>query len=221
MDYKQFFQGKKITQLGLGLLGRGVGDAEFLAECGADLLVTDKKTKEELKPSLERLAKFPNIKFVLGEHRLEDFKNRNFILKGAGVPLDSPYIEEARKNAVPIEMSASLFAKLAPKGVKIVGITGTRGKTTTTMLIYEILKEAFGQDKVFLGGNIKDMVTLPLLKSVKENDYVVMELDSWQLQGFDEAKISPNVAVFTTFLEDHMNYYSGSMEKYFADKANI
>ena len=227
INWKTFFTGKRITQIGLGLLGRGVGDAEFLAEMGAELTVTDLKTAEQLKPSVERLAKYKNIKFVLGEHRLEDFSAKggqakpDFILKGAGVPIDSPYIAEARRNNIPIEMGASLFVKLAPKNVKIIGVTGTRGKTTTTMLIYEILKKSFGENKVFLGGNIKDTATLPLLKEVKDGDYVVMELDSWQLQGFGESKISPNVSVFTTFYPDHLNYYGGSMEKYFADKANI
>ena len=227
INWKTFFTGKRITQIGLGLLGRGVGDAEFLAEMGAELTVTDLKTAEQLKPSVERLAKYKNIKFVLGEHRLEDFSAKggqakpDFILKGAGVPIDSPYIAEARRNNISIEMSASLFVKLAPKNVKIIGVTGTRGKTTTTMLIYEILKKSFGENKVFLGGNIKDTATLPLLKEVKDGDYVVMELDSWQLQGFGESKISPNVSVFTTFYPDHMNYYKNDMKVYFADKANI
>ena len=62
---------------------------------------------------------------------------------------------------------------------------------------------------------------MPLLKKIKDGDVVVMELDSWQLQGFGDSKISPNIAVFTTFMADHMNYYKGDMDKYFADKANI
>ena len=77
------------------------------------------------------------------------------------------------------------------------GITGTRGKSTVTHLIYEILK-ASGK-RVFLGGNVKGLATLPLLKKIKTGDIVVMELDSWQLQGFGDAQISPNIAVFTTF----------------------
>lgn len=235
-NWRGFFEGKKITQMGLGLLGRGVGDAVFLAKCGAKLVITDLKSEQELAPSIEKLKsyKLPATSYVLGEHRLEDFSGRDFILKAAGVPLDSPYIAEARKNGIPIEMDASLFVKLAPKGVKIIGVTGTRGKTTTTTLIYEIIKKFIEvrpqaakrgltspAPRVFLAGNIKDTATLPLLKKVKEGDYVVIELDSWQLQGFGEAKISPNVAVFTTFYPDHMNYYGGSMEKYFEDKANI
>lgn len=239
-SYKEFFKGKNITQMGLGVLGRGLGDAEFLAECGANLLVTDLKSKEQLKSSLERLKKFENIKFILGEHRLEDFSGigewkPDFILKGAGVPLDSPYILEAEKNNIRVEMDASLFCRLLPEGVRIIGITGTRGKSTTTHLIYHILNNFLDsgelkaereekdkrKPKVFLGGNVRDMATLPLIKEVSSGDYVVLELDSWQLQGFGSSKISPNISVFTTFMEDHMNYYGGSMEKYFADKANI
>lgn len=219
-DWQSFFKGKRVTQLGLGLLGRGVNDAIFLASQGVELVVTDKKTKEQLAPSLEKLQPYSqSIRFVLGEHRLEDFRDKDFILKAAGVPLASPEIAEARKNHIPIEMDASLFAKLVPSGVTLVGITGTRGKSTTTHLIYHIVKAA--GKRVFLGGNVRDMATLPLLADVAPGDVVVLELDSWQLQGFGEAKLSPHVAVFTSFMEDHLNYYGGSMDAYFADKAHI
>jgi len=222
-NYKEYFRGKKVTMLGLGLLGRGLNDAKFLADCGADLLITDLKTAEQLAPTLKKLAKYKNIKYVLGEHRLEDFKDRDFILKAAGVPLDSIYITEARKNNIPIEMDESLFTKLAPE-VKVIGVTGTRGKTTTTYLIYEVLKQALGE-RVHLGGNIKGLATLPLLKKVNPSadggDVVVMELSSWQLQGFGEAGISPQISVFTNLMNDHLNYYKGSMDLYFSDKAKI
>jgi len=203
--------------MGLGLLGRGVGDVEFLAQNGADLIVTDLKTKKQLQVSLDRLKKFKKIKYVLGKHRLEDFKDRDMILKSAGVPLDSIYIKEAKKNKIPVEMSASLVAKLSD--AKIIGITGTRGKSTVTQMIYEILKAS--KKKVFLGGNVRGIATLPLLENTKKGDYIVMELDSWQLQGFGEGNISPHIAVFTNLMRDHMNYYKGSMAKYFTDKANI
>ena len=222
MNYKDFFAGKNILMMGLGILGRGVNVAKFLAECGAELTITDLKTEEQLAPSLKKLSKFSNIKYVLGKHELGDFQNKDMIIKAAGVPLDSIYTEEARKNKIPIEMDASLFAKLISTwtfNVQVVGITGTRGKSTVTHLIYEILK-ASGK-KVFLGGNVKGLATLPLLKKVKVGDIVVMELDSWQLQGFEDGQISPNVAVFTTFLPDHQNYYKNDMDRYFSDKANI
>ena len=227
IDFKQQFKGKKITVMGLGLLGRGLGYTKFLAECGADLIVTDLKTKEQLATSIKKLEKFPSIKFVLGEHRLEDFRNRDMIIKSAGVPFDSIYIAEARKNNIPIEMDVSLFAKLAPD-VMIIGVTGTRGKSMTTALIYEILsayvKASAGQEKkwkVYLGGNVRGVATLPLLEKVQAGDILVCDLDSWQLQGFGEAKISPHISVFTSFMPDHMNYYKDDIKAYFADKANI
>jgi UDP-N-acetylmuramoylalanine--D-glutamate ligase len=221
-NYKQFFKDKKITIMGLGLLGRGIGYTKFLAECGADLIVTDLKTEEQLATSVKILEKFSNIKFILGEHRLEDFRGRDMVMKAAGVPLDSIYIKEARKNNIPVEMDVSLFAKCAP-GVILIGVTGTRGKSMTTTLIYEILKanEKFLKKNIYVGGNLRGVATLPLLKKVKEGDILVCELDSWQLQGFGESGISPHISVFTTFMPDHMNYYKDSMEKYFEDKANI
>src|SRR5262249_9119457 len=125
-DWHNYFKGKKVTVMGLGLLGRAIGDVIFLAEEDAELIVTDLKTQKELEPSLGELQnklgeKYNSIKFVLGEHRLEDFRNRDFILKAAGVPLDSLYIEEAKKHHVPIEMSTSLFAALTD--AMLVGIT--------------------------------------------------------------------------------------------------
>src|ERR1035437_2446809 len=184
IDCKKYFKGKKITIMGLGLLGRGIGYTKFLAECEAVLTVTDLKTEKELAISVKTLKKYKNITFVLGEHRLEDFRDQDMIMKAAGVPLDSIYIKEAKKNKIPVEMDVSLFAKCA-RDVTIVGITGTRGKSMTTMLTYEILKgnaKALKR-KVYLGGNVRGVATLPLLKKVKSGDIVVCELDSWQLQG--------------------------------------
>lgn len=228
--------------MGLGLLGRGIGDAVFLAEAGADLTVTDLKSETELAASIDQLKKFKNVKLVLGEHRLEDFRSADMVIKAAGVSQSSPFIAEAEKNNVPVEMSTALFVKLS--GAKVIGITGTRGKSTVTDMIYKILSEisstfaatekpvlaagssaypyppnAPNAPKIFLGGNVRGLSTLALLPKVKPTDIAVLELDSWQLQGF--ADFSPHMAVFTTFMPDHLNYYAGDMARYFADKANI
>jgi UDP-N-acetylmuramoylalanine--D-glutamate ligase len=213
----QNFKGKKITLMGLGLLGRGVGDAEFLAACGAELIVTDLKTAAELAPSIERLKAFPNIMYHLGEHRLEDFENRDMIIRAPNTPLDSPFIAHARERGIPVEMDASLFAKLSP--ATIVGITGTRGKSTVTHLIYEMARAA-GKDPL-LGGNERGVATLPMLATADATSTVILELDSWQLQGFEDARVSPHISVWTNFLPDHMNYYKGDMDRYFEDKAAI
>lgn len=225
MDASAHFRGKRITIIGLGLLGRGVGDARYLAECDAKLIVTDLKTREELADSVTQLKSFPNVKFVLGEHRLKDFKNRDLILKAAGVPIDSPYIAEAEKNGIPIRMSADLFTEIS--GIPVIGVTGTRGKSTVAHMIYAILKAA--RKPVLLGGNVRGVSTLALLSDVTPEHIAILELDSWQLQGFGEAKISPHIAVFTTFYPDHLNYYGSAllttgknvMDAYLADKANI
>ncbi len=216
-DIKKMFSGKKITLMGLGLLGRGIGDAEFFADAGAELIVTDLKTETDLAASLERLKRFQNITYHLGGHRTEDFEGREMIVRAPNVPLDSPFIARAREQGVPVEMDASLFAKLS--GATIVGITGTRGKSTVTHLIYEMARAA-GQNPR-LGGNKRDTATLQLLSQTAPGDLVILELDSWQLQGFEEVRISPHVAVWTNFMPDHMNYYKGDMDRYFRDKAAI
>ncbi len=217
MDASSHFRGKRITLMGLGLLGRGIGDARYLAECGAELTVTDLKTKEELADSLKELEAFPNIHYTLGGHNVEDFQNKDLIVKAASVPLKSPFIAEAKKNGIPVRMSADLFAEYA--GVSVVGVTGTRGKTTTAFMIVEIMKAA-GM-KVLLGGNVRGISTLALLNDVHGDEVAVLELDSWQLQGFGEAHLSPSIAVFTTFFSDHLNYYKDDLAAYLTDKANI
>src|ERR1700733_10301163 len=186
------FKGKKITLMGLGLLGRGIGDAEFFAAAGADLIVTDLKTKEELAASIERLIAFPNIVYHLGGHRLEDFEGRDLIIRAPNAPLDSPYLTHAREHGIPVDMDASLFVKLTD--ATTIGVTGTRGKSTVNHLIYEIVK-ASGK-KAYIGGNERDTATLPLLHTITKNDIAVLELDSWQLQGFEEGLLRPHVAVW-------------------------
>ena len=220
-DWKSFFVNKRVTVMGLGLLGRGVGDISFIAKYAKEIIVTDLKSKKELRESVEQLKKFTNITFRLGEHKLEDFENRDFIIKAAGVPIDSPFIVHARENNVPVYMSTALFAKFSP--AKIIGITGTRGKTTVAYMVYEILKSFLKgkKKKVYLGGNIQGLATLPLLLKIKKEDFAVLELDSWQLQGFGDLKISPDISIFTTFMPDHLNYYKGDLRQYFEDKANI
>ena len=88
-------------------------------------------------------------------------------------------------------------------------------------MIHHVLMQTTEGAHVILGGNVRGVSNLQLLKEVEEDSIAVMELDSWQLQGFGWVKISPQIAVFTNFMEDHLNYYHGDMDTYFADKANI
>ncbi|MDO8551918.1 MAG: UDP-N-acetylmuramoyl-L-alanine--D-glutamate ligase [bacterium] len=228
LNCQKLFEGKKITVLGLGLLGRGLGDAEFLAKCGAHVLVTDKKTEAQLAESVEKLKHYNNVSFRLGGHDEKDFAGRDLVIKGAKTPLDSPYIAAARKAGVPVVMSTALFAKYAmEEGAIIVGITGTRGKSTVTHMIHYVLISAFAKasadrraPNVILGGNIRGISTLAMLPEIKKGDIAVLELDSWQLQGFGDLQISPNISIFTNLMPDHLDYYQG-LDAYFNDKANI
>ncbi|MDO8408353.1 MAG: UDP-N-acetylmuramoyl-L-alanine--D-glutamate ligase [bacterium] len=217
MDASAHFRGKKVTLMRIGLLGRGVGDAAFLASCGADVLVVDSAPQEVMQPSVDALKEFKNIQFKFGAYDLNDFKNCDLVLKGAGTPLDSPEIAEAKAHNIPVRMSSDLFIEFS--GIQAIGVTGTRGKSTTTHMIAAIL-EAAGK-KVLLGGNVRGVSTLALLQEVTPEHIAVLELDSWQCQGLGEARHSPHISVFTTFYPDHLNYYHGDLYAYLADKANI
>ena len=218
-DFRAYFKGKRVTVQGLGLLGRGVGDAAFLSECGAHVTVTDKKDESKLLDSLAQLKTYPNITYHLGGHVESDFTNTDLVIKGAGVPLDSPFIEAAHEAGVPVSMSTALFAHFArAQGATIIGVTGTRGKSTVSHMIYHSLIHA--NRRTVLGGNIRGLSTLAMLPEIQTGDVAVLELDSWQLQGFGDLHISPNISVFTNLMPDHQNYYP-DMDAYFADKANI
>lgn len=209
------YEGKKVLVVGLGLQGGGVGVAKFFAELGAKVVVNDKKNEKQLFYSIEKLKNFP-ITFHLGGHYLDDFLSADVIFKGPGVPWDLPEIIEAEKKGIPIEMEMSFVASFFPG--KIIGITGTRGKTTTTTLIYEVLKES--GFNVVLGGGLPGISNIEFLKKADKNTYLVAELSSWALSGFHRKKISPHIAVFTNFYPDHLNYYK-SMTDYLYDKKAI
>jgi UDP-N-acetylmuramoylalanine--D-glutamate ligase len=205
--------------MGLGVLGRAVGDAEYFAQLGAEVIVTDMKSESQLQASVDRLKKYPNIRFAFGGHSIDDFAGADLIVKAAGVPLNSPYIDAAVEAGVPIFMSTALAAHQALKmGLTIVGITGTRGKSTTTHMIYHVLHQ-MGK-RAHLGGNVRGVSTLSLVPHFQNGDILVLELDSWQLQGFGDLRISPDISVFTNLMLDHQNYYP-TMDAYFEDKAFI
>lgn len=224
-DWNEYFEGKKITVMRIGLLGRGVGDAAFLAECGAEVLVVDDASQDVMQPSVDALAQYDNVSFKFGPYDISDFTSADFVLVGAGTPLDSPEIAAARAADVPLKQSAAWFAELSK--IPVIGVTGTRGKSTVTHMIHHMLGQVTGED-ILLGGNVRGLSNLQLLKEVLPESLCVMELDSWQLQGWGWSDMSPQVAVFTNFMEDHLNYYmkdgitkEEGMELYFADKANI
>jgi len=187
---KEKYEGKKVLVVGLGLQGGGVGVAKFFSELGAYVIVTDKKSEKQLLPSIEKLKDFKNIDYHLGGHHQDDFITADNIFKGPSVPWD----------------------------LKLIGITGTRGKSTTTNLIYQLLKNS--GFNVFLGGGLPGISTIEYLKVADKNSFLVAELSSWALSGFHRAKISPHISVLTNLYPDHLNYYK-NIDDYFYDKAAI
>lgn len=129
------FRGKRILVMGLGLHGGGVEAAKFLAQCGAEVTVTDLRSRKVLGPSVALLQKIKNIKYVLGRHRRKDFLETDLILKNPGVPPNTPYLALAHRNGIPITTDVGIFFKYFPG--KIIGVTGTRGKSTTAFLIFK------------------------------------------------------------------------------------
>ncbi|HET9921565.1 MAG TPA: hypothetical protein VFQ30_17105, partial [Ktedonobacteraceae bacterium] len=150
-------RGKRVLVMGLGLQGSGMAAARYAVQQGAIVRVTDMKSPEVLAPSVQALAGLP-IEFVLGEHREEDFLWAEMVIRNPGVPLSSPYLRLAREHGARIEMEIALFFLACPG--RITGITGTRGKTTTSTLLYEIL-HASGAHTI-LGGNVAGVETLSL-----------------------------------------------------------
>ncbi|NTW27045.1 MAG: UDP-N-acetylmuramoyl-L-alanine--D-glutamate ligase [Candidatus Moranbacteria bacterium] len=210
-----FFKNKKITVMGIGLHGGGVGTVKFLAGLGAKVIATDLRTKEQLSVSLEKLKGLKNVEYVLGHHRMEDFSKVDMVVKSPAAPWSDKHIKFAIENKVPVEMDSSLFFKLCKN--KIIGVTGTKGKTTTATLIYEILKMS-GKNPIKIG--IGQVSVLDKLLLLKKDSIVVFELSSWRLSALGRAKLSPHIAVFKNIMPDHLNYY-GTMEKYFQDKEYI
>lgn len=206
--------------MGLGLYaeGSGIAATRFLVEAGAKVTVTDLKSAEQLAPQLKRLGALKSrIKLVLGEHREADFTSADLVVKNPGVPRTSKYLLLAQKNHIPIETDISLFFQLAERH-RLIGITGTRGKSTTATLLYELLKPSYRQS--ILGGNITKSPLAQLKKFSRGGGWAVLELSSWMLESLEAGRLSPHLAIFTNIYPDHLNTYDG-IKDYAAAKENI
>jgi UDP-N-acetylmuramoylalanine--D-glutamate ligase len=219
------FKDKKVLILGLGLNQGGVGSARFFAQAGAEVRVTDMKTQDELKGSIDELKQFPNIEYVLGTHKNEDIDWADIVIRNPALRPDNPFRQYAEKLGK-AETDLGIFVQLVSPN-QMVGVTGTKGKSTTASLIFQILSTvvASGQAKqsqfsnVIFAGNIGKSVldTIPL---ITPNTLIVLEISSFQLEGFDLHLSSPKWAVITNILPDHLNYY-GSMQEYINAKKVI
>ncbi|MFZ9859010.1 MAG: UDP-N-acetylmuramoyl-L-alanine--D-glutamate ligase [Roseiflexaceae bacterium] len=205
---------KKVTVMGLGVHGGGLGVARYCAEQGAVVTVTDLRSPDLLRESIDALADLP-ITFVLGEHRDVDFATCDIVVQNPAVPATSPYVAIARAAGAAIEMEMTLFFRQCP--APIIGITGTKGKTTTATLTAHLLKQ-WRSDTV-LAGNMR-ISALAQLDLITPDTLVVLELSSFVLEGLNDVGLSPHIAAITNIHPDHLDRY-GTMEPYIAAKAAI
>jgi len=208
------FNGKRITIMGLGSLGGGVGAATFLAEQGARLLITDLRSGNDLKESLQKTAKYSNITYVFGEHREQDFLEADMVVKNPAVRFDSPYLAKARNAGIPIETDISIFLKMSP--APVIGVTGTKGKSTTSALVHAFLNTSY---PTFLG-SVAGVSPFDFYNKLTSSHLVVLELSSFELQDLAPHQISPHGAVVTNVFPDHLNYHK-NFEEYLEAKKGI
>lgn len=206
---------KKVLIWGLGLNNGGAGSAKFFCRQGAEVVITDLKTRKNLASSLIQLRHFPDIKYVLGRHRLRDFLTSDLIIKNPAALWSNPFIQKTRAKGIKISSETMLFFEQSP--APIVGVTGTKGKSTTATLLAELLKSKYRQ--VWLLGNIQESF-LEKLPQIKSRDIVVAELSSFQLEDLAYIKKSPYLAIITNIFPDHLNRYD-SFQKYTQAKTNI
>jgi len=222
MDYS----GIKALVMGLGLHGGGLESARFLLKRGAAVTVTDLRDENILKPSMEQLDKIcremgkPPVRYILGKHEIDDFKNSDIVIKNPGVRPDSPYLQVSKR----LETDLSLFLYESP--AKLFAVTGTKGKSGTSSALFWILNSARKKGKAYLGGNIT-VSPLTFLDELTKDDDVVLELSSFQLgdvknhiDANGNALLKPAVSILTSIMHDHLDRYS-SMEEYIDDKRNI
>ena len=215
-DDSNGLRGKRVLVMGLGLLGGGVASARYaVAQGAAEVTVTDLRSEELLAPSVAKLAGLP-IRYALGRHDPEDFRAADVVVRNPNVRRNSPYLAIAREAGKRIEMEIAWFFRACPG--KIAGVTGTRGKSTTTLLLHRILSEA-GWDPL-LGGNLGGIETLSLLPEITPDRWTVLELGNWMLEGLHTVRRSPQLAIFTNLLPDHLDAYD-SMEDYGQAKTSI
>ena len=209
-------QNKKVLLMGLGILGGGVATARFLVEQGAILTVTDLKTADFLEPSIEKLKDL-DIRYILGKHEEKDFLETDILVINPDVPADNKFVEVARRAGKRVENELTLFYEFT-KSKHTVGVTGTRGKTTTTNWIGHIL-QSVGRNALVLG-NDPEKPFLSEINKCTEETIAVVEAPSFQLEIFGYSGKAPHIAVITNLFQDHLSRHK-TMEGYALAKANI
>jgi UDP-N-acetylmuramoylalanine--D-glutamate ligase len=208
-------RGRRVTVAGLGRFGGGIAVTRWLVERGADVLVTDRQSAETLGESLRQLDGL-KVALRLGGHDLADFEKADLVVTSPALPPTHPFIAAAKSAGVPVTTEIRLFLERCH--APVVGVTGTKGKSTTTALLARMLQRAPGK-KIWVGGNIGHSL-LADAERIAESDLVVLELSSFMLEYLGEMRWSPYVAVVTMLATDHVDWH-GSEHAYLEAKKNI
>ena len=207
LDFNKFLEGKKVAIIGMGV--SNIPLLDYFHKTNTRVTVFDNKPlKDEI---MEKINKY-RYEVEIDEASLEQLKNFDVIFRSPSCMPNKPEIIKAVEQGAMLTSEIEMVLKLAP--CKIIGITGTEGKTTTTTIIYEILKKA-GYN-CFLGGNIGKPI-FTKIGDMKPDDIVILELSSFQLMNMN---ISPDIAVVTNVHPDHLNIHK-SYEEYQNAKKNI
>ncbi len=194
--------GRRVTVMGLGAFGGGVGAVQFLLNRGAIVTVADLRPAEELQESLAALASSPPQKLHLGPHDEADFRDAELIVVNPAIRRDHSLLQLADAGGVPLTSEMNLFWQHQPG--RILAVTGSNGKSTTTALLHAMLAQS-GR-RVWLGGNIGRSL-LPRVGEIQPDDLVVLELSSFQLTDLDRLQASPHIAVITNFSPNHLDWH--------------
>lgn len=219
-DGRPDYGGRAVTVMGLGLFGGGTTVARFLARHGARVTATDTRSEKELAPALEALRGL-DVRFVLGEHRVEDFTQTQLVVANPAVSPASPYLSAAAAAGVPITSETALFLELCP--ARVAAVTGTQGKSSTCHSLAQLLN-ACGIPAI-LGGNIGRSLLEAALE-MSERDLVVLEMSSYQLEVLPRhlrGRAGPprvEVACVTNVLADHLERH-GTIDAYAEAKRRI
>lgn len=192
----------RVTVMGLGRFGGGLGAVRFLLERGARVTVTDLRPAEQLTEALREFDAHRLVRLQTGGHVEEDFADAEMVVVNPAVKPSCPWLTSLRKRGVPLTSEMNLFWQ--HNAGRVIGITGSNGKSTTTALIAHLLKTS-GR-RVHLGGNIGGSL-LPQVDSIAAEDWVVLELSSFQLSWLHEIQASPQIAVVTNFAPNHLDWH--------------
>lgn len=207
--------GRKVTVMGLGRHGGGVAAARWLAEQGALVTITDLRDERELADSIDKLKNVPVAQWRLGDHQRSDFTAADLVVVNPAVRPENEMVAAASAADVPLTSEIELFLSRCP--AKVIGVTGSNGKSTTSAMIAAIL-QADGR-RTWLGGNIGHSL-LADLPQMTPSDSVVLELSSFQLFWLSSKARWPHVAVITNCTANHLDWH-GAMEKYVAAKRRL